>query len=354
MRKSTLVKGGSAALLCVMAFYGLSPVLNAAGEDYTNIKAKWYEAVNTESAWNDEADLIEGSIHLKPIDKVNVHDHWEANSTSYGNYESMIDFTKMNAGLMNGVFVTFFNLDESDGSNYLRPFTGKYLEMAYSDIKNHEEMNTAEYLKFTDDKGNTGLGIYQNQTASSRVDFLYSTKGLTGVESVEMDIRAFGNTDLVNRTIDWTYDVYVYDLAGEFVGQMVTDREVFTASNHEIATAHTHHIKAHVSDANNTSADSWQQGSLDNKMIIVMFRGAKSVADDAVESTGSKNTEPLTVFTNARLAFNRPSVAFGAANTKIFEAGAGRNTSCAPDTLTTTVDLWNTLYKNSKSYCHFR
>ena len=37
MRKSTLVKGGSAALLCVMAFYGLSPVLNAAGEDYTNI-----------------------------------------------------------------------------------------------------------------------------------------------------------------------------------------------------------------------------------------------------------------------------------------------------------------------------
>lgn len=349
MRKSTLVKGGSAALLCAMAFYGLSPVLNAADSDYTNIKAKWYEVVNTESAWNDETDLIEGSIHLKPIDKVNVHDHWEANSTSYGNYESMIDFTKMNAGLMNGVFVTFFNLDASDTPNYLKPFTGKYLEMAYSDIKNHEEMNTAEYLKFTDDKGNTGLGIYQNQTASSRVDFLYSTKGLTGVESVEMDIRAFGNTDLVNRKIDWTYDVYVYDLSGEFVGQMVSDRAVFTANNHEIATAHTHHIKAHVSDADNTNPNSWQQGSLDNKMIIVMFRGAKSVADDAVESTGSKNTEPLTVFTNARLAFNRPSVAFGAANTKIFEAGAGRNTSCAPDTLTTTVELWNTLYKNSKS-----
>lgn len=84
-------------------------------------------------------------------------------------------------------------------------------------------------------------------------------------------------------------------------------------------------------------------------MIIVMFRGAKSLADDAVESTGSKNTEPLTVFTNARLAFNRPDVVFGAANTKIFEAGAGRNTSCATDTLTTTVDLWNTLYENSKS-----
>lgn len=344
-----MVKGGSAALLCAMAFYGLSPMLNAADPDYANIKAKWYETVNTEGAWNDEGGLIDGSIHLKPIDKVNVHDHWEANSTSFGNYESMIDFTKMDAGLMNGAFVTFFNLDASDGSNYLKPFTGKYLEMAYSDIKNHEEMNTAEYLKFTDDKGNTGLGIYQNQTASSRVDFLYSTKGLTGVESVEMDIRAFGNTDLVNRKIDWTYDVYVYDLSGEFVGQMVSDRAVFTASNHEVATAHTHHIKAHVSDADNTNPNSWQQGSLDNKMIIVMFRGAKSVADDAVESTGSKNTEPLTVFTNARLAFNRPSVAFGAANAKIFEAGAGRNTSCATDTLTTTVDLWNTLYKNSKS-----
>lgn len=65
----------------------------------------------------------------------------------------------------------------------------------------------------------------------------------------------------------------------------------------------------------------------DNKIILVMFKGAKSVADDAVSSTGSKNTEPLTVFTNARLAFNRPDVAFGAANTKVFEAGAGRNTA---------------------------
>ena len=41
MRKSTLVKGGSAALLCAMAFYGLSPMLNAADADYANIKAPW-------------------------------------------------------------------------------------------------------------------------------------------------------------------------------------------------------------------------------------------------------------------------------------------------------------------------
>ena len=250
MRKSTLVKGGSAALLCAMAFYGLSPMLNAADADYANIKAKWYDGVSTEAAWDDESTLVgEGLYNFKPLDKVNVHNHWEANSTSYGNYESLIDFTKMNAGLMNGAFVTFFNLDDSDTPNYLKPFTGKYLEMAYSDIKNHEEMNTAEYLKFTDDKGNTGLGIYQNQTASSRVDFLYSTKGLTGVESVEMDVRAFGNVDLVNRKIDWTYDVYVYDMSGEYVGQMVSDRAIFTASNHEVATAHTPvsytHLRAH-------------------------------------------------------------------------------------------------------------
>ena len=52
---------------------------------------------------------------------------------------------------------------------------------------------------------------------------------------------------------------------------MVSDRAIFTASNHEVATAHTHHIKAHVSDADNTNANSWQQGSLDNKIIVVMF-----------------------------------------------------------------------------------
>ena len=51
----------------------------------------------------------------------------------------------------------------------------------------------------------------------------------------------------------------------------------------------------------------------------------------------------MTVFTNARLAFNRPDVAFGAANTKVFEAGAGRNTACAADTLVTNVEFWNTL-----------
>lgn len=248
---------------------------------------------------------------------------------------------------MNGVFATFLNVDPTS-ANYQKPFTGKYLEMDYSEIKNHEIMNTAEYMKFTDEKGNTGLGIYQNQNASARVDFVYSTKGLTGVESVELDVRAFGNTDLVNRKIDWTFDVYVYNLDGSFVSQMVSDRAIFTAKNHTIGERHLTHVKASVSDADNQNPNSWQQGSLDNKIIIVMLRGAKSV-EDPESDTGSSDTEPLTVFTNARLAFTRPDVAFGAANTKVFEAGAGRNTSCAPDTLVTNVEFWNTLYKNNYS-----
>ena len=347
MRKSTLVKGGSAALLCAMAFYGLSPMLNAADPDYANIKAPWYKTVNNVAQWEDEGGLVTEGM-MKFTERVNVHDHWAANSTSYGNYESLIDFTKMGAGVMNGVFTTFFNLDPTS-SNYQKPFTGKYLEMDYSQIQNHEIMNTAEYMKFTDAANNTGLGIYQNQNASARVDFVYSTKGLTGVESVELDVRAFGNTELVNRKIDWTYDVYVYNLDGSYVGQMVSDRAIFTAKNHTIGERHTTHVKASVSDADNQNPNSWQQGSLDNKVIIVMLRGAKSVEDPEVDITGSSDTEPLTVFTNARLAFTRLDVAFGAANAKVFEAGAGRNTSCAPDTLVTNVEFWNTLYKNNYS-----
>ena len=346
MRKSTLVKGGSAALLCAMAFYGLSPMLNAADPDYANIKAPWYKTVNSVTQWEDEGGLVTESM-MKLTERVNVHDHWIANLTSYGNYESLIDFTQMGAGVMNGVFATFLNVDPTS-ANYQKPFTGKYLEMDYSEIKNHEIMNTAEYMKFTDEKGNTGLGIYQNQNASARVDFVYSTKGLTGVESVELDVRAFGNTDLVNRKIDWTFDVYVYNLDGSFVSQMVSDRAIFTAKNHTIGERHLTHVKASVSDADNQNPNSWQQGSLDNKIIIVMLRGAKSV-EDPESDTGSSDTEPLTVFTNARLAFTRPDVAFGAANTKVFEAGAGRNTSCAPDTLVTNVEFWNTLYKNNYS-----
>lgn len=339
MNKSTLVKGGSAALLCAMAFYGMSPLLNAADADYANIKAEWYKAVTTEEKWINEGGLVTSEM-MKVVDRVNVHDHWAATSTSYRNYESLIDFTQMDAGVMDGVFVTFFNLDPTSSNNQ-KPFTGKYLEMDYSQIQNHEIMNTAEYMKFTDEKGNTGLGIYQNQNASSRVDFVYSTKGLIGVESVELDVRAFGNTELVNRLINWSFDVYVYNLDGSYVGQMVKDREIFTAKNHTIGERHLEHVKASVTDAG-----PWKQGSLDNKIILVMLRGTKSV-EDTETNTGSSDTEPLTVFTNARLAFSRPIVDFGPANTKVFEAGAGRNTSCAPDTLVTTVELWNTLYANN-------
>lgn len=348
MRKSTLLKGGSAALLCAMAFYGLSPLLNAAGPDYSEIRAGWYEGINDLERWG-EADEYIGQAWAKKVDRVNVHDHWAANSTSYGNYESLIDFTKMDAGLMNGVFVTFQNRDPKSNNLY-KPFTGKYLEVDYSEIQNHEVMNTAEYMKFTDEKGNTGLGVYQNQNAVARVDFVYSTKGLTGVESVELDVRAFGDTELVNRAIVWRFDVHVFDLEGNHVGHMVRGREIFTARNHTIGEKHTTHVKASVSDQNdseNLDNNPWQQGSLDNKIIFVMLRSAESVEDQAVNITGSSDTEPLTVFSNARLAFTRPDVAFGDANTKLFEAGAGRNTSCAPDTLVTNVEYWNTLFKNN-------
>lgn len=346
MRKSTLVKGGSAALLCAMAFYGLSPLLNAAGPDYADIKAEWYKGITTEEAWNDENGKVTPAM-AKKVDRVNVHDHWTANSTSYGNYESLIDFTKMDAGLMDGVFVTFLNIDATS-SNQFKPFTGKYLEMDYSEIQNHELMNTAEYMKFTDEKGNTGLGVYQNQNAKTRVDFVYSTKGLTGVESIEMDIRAYGNKELVNRAMEWYYDVHVFNLDGSFVKQMVHGAKIFVARNHTIGAEHTAHAKISVSDESDISSNDvlWPQGSLDNKIIFVMFRSTKSI-EDQMSETGSSDTEPLTVFFNPRLAFSRPNVAFGEANTKLFEAGAGRNTSCAPDTLVTNVELWNTLFKNN-------
>lgn len=46
----------------------------AAGADYANIKAKWYDGVSTEAAWDDESTLVgEGLYNFKPLDKVNVH-----------------------------------------------------------------------------------------------------------------------------------------------------------------------------------------------------------------------------------------------------------------------------------------
>lgn len=333
MNKSTLKKGGI-VLLGALAVTGVSFAVSTMATS-GDLRAPWYP---NEAAFNSPSIA---ATQLKPLDKVDIHDHALVTGTEYGNYYSVMDFAKMeDTSLMDGLFVTFQNLEEPK-----LPFEGKHETISYDKIQNHEWVNTSTTFTAVDETGKTCLGVYQTMAAKGRVDFVYSTKGLMGVEGVDVDIASYGNKALVNRMIDWSYDVYIYDLAGNYISQPVADKVIFTSSNHEIGKAHAWRNLLRTSDSGTL-----KQGDLDNKIIVIMFKSEFSQPDPELEETAetAKVTEPLTLFRNARIAFNRPGVAFGAANTKVFEAGAGRNTSCDPDTLVTNVEFWNTMYVDNK------
>ena len=348
MKKSTLKKGGI-VLLGALAVTGISFALP--GASASKVYAPWYASPGDETTISDPAIPEVATDFLKNLKtaatRINIHNHVATMSGAYGNYNSVIDFGEMeDAKLMDGVYVTFQNMDQTDNTNYEKFFNGQHLTLPYTDIMNHEKMYTATTVTIEDSNGNEALGIYQNTKAQTAVDFVYSTKGLSGVEGVDFDIRALGDQKYVNRMIDWKVSCWVYDLAGNYVGEMTNDDVVFTAKNHTINTNLTHSYRTILQTSNGSK---WPQGSLDNKIIVVHFYSAQSVADDAVGipgGEGSKDTEPITVFSDARIRFNRPDVDL-TSKLDYFEAGAGRNTSCAPDTLNTTVDFWNSLYVNN-------
>ena len=333
MKKSTLKKGGIVLL----------GALGVAGFSFANMLP---QVASTRAPWYDTREHFEtpsiGATQLKPIEKVNIHTHAAIEGAEYGNYYSVIDFANMkDAKLMAGVYASFLNMEETERL----PFDGQHLTMAYDEIKNHEKMNTASTFTFVDETEKACLGIYQNTKAKARVDFTYSTKGLIGVEGIDIDMAAYGNKELVNRSIDWSYNVYIYDLAGKYLSNPVQEKPIFTAENHQIGAKHAWRNILQISDGGVL-----KQGDLDNKIIVIMFESTQSVPDKTLESTvdKTKDTEPLTVFRNARIAFNRPDVEIEG-ETTVFEAGAGRNTSCNKATFTTTVEFWNTLYEKGEA-----
>ena len=333
MKKSTLKKGGIVLL----------GALGVAGFSFANMLP---QVASTRAPWYDTREHFKtpsiGATQLKPIEKVNIHTHAAIEGAEYGNYYSVIDFANMkDAKLMAGVYASFLNMEETEQL----PFDGQHLTMAYDEIKNHEKMNTASTFTFVDETEKACLGIYQNTKAKARVDFTYSTKGLIGVEGIDIDMAAYGNKELVNRSIDWSYNVYIYDLAGKYLSNPVQEKPIFTAENHQIGAKHAWRNILQISDGGVL-----KQGDLDNKIIVIMFESTQSVPDKTLESTvdKTKDTEPLTVFRNARIAFNRPDVEIEG-ETTVFEAGAGRNTSCNKATFTTTVEFWNTLYEKGEA-----
>lgn len=346
MRKSTLKKGG-VVLLGALAATGITVALPGVSE--TTVLAPWYDAP-TSSASIENPGLTEAVLPTFLKDKataatrINIHEHVALTTPSTGKFKSVIDFSKMtDKNLMDGVYVTFENVEGGSTNTF---FNGQHLPVSYEEVMNHEKMYTATTVTIDDSNGNKALGIYQNAHAQTAVDFVYSTKGLSNVTGIDFDIRALGDKDYVNRMIDWKVSAWVYNLDGSFAGEIVADDAVFTAKNHTINTDPSHTYYTVLQTSNGST---WPQGSLDNRIIVVHFYSSESEPDPSIGGAEeTKTTEPVTVFSDARIRFNRPGVAL-TSDVTTFEAGAGRNTSCDVATLVTTVDFWNSLYEFNSS-----
>lgn len=335
MRKSTLKKGGI-VLLGALAATGISVALPGVSE--TKVLAPWYDGPGSATIENPGIETAFLKNKATAATRINIHEHVALTTPSTGKFKSVIDFGKMtNKNLMDGVYVTFENLDGSD-EDVESFFNGQHLTLPYEEIMNHEKMYTATTVTIDDSNGNKALGIYQNAHAQTAVDFVYSTKGLSSVTGIDFDIRALGDKGYVNRQIDWKVSAWVYNLDGTYVGEITSDDAVFIAKNHTINTDPTHTYYTVLQTSNGSE---WPQGSLDNRIIVVHFYSNESTADNSegipTEPGGTKTIEPVTVFSDARIRFNRPGVELSS-NQTTFEAGAGRNTSCNAATLVTTVE----------------
>jgi hypothetical protein len=339
MKKNTFKKV-SVLLVGLLAVVGITYA--AVTATMATNGAPWYD--NSVEFSDPSSNIISGKEDVfKEALKVDVSKtDLVSPSSGVAKHFSIADFDDLDGrDLMKGVYVTFLN----EGNSSL--FDGQAAEVDYDKLTNHEPLNTAAIFKVKDaDVSKRGIGIYQNIGAQSRVEFLYSTKGLTNVTELQIDVRSYGKIAYINRYVNWEVVAYVYDLAGEYLQQIIYPGAPWYKSGWEAV--RDGDPKTFILRTSDTGA--LYPGDLDNKIILVSFKGSKSEEDitlnDSFDPGATKSTEPLTVFSNAIIKFNRPEVALEISRDK-FEAGAGRDALCEQDTLTVEVTDWNTLYRNS-------
>jgi hypothetical protein len=292
---------------------------------------------------------------LKAAKTIDVSDHAPVEHPVWANYYSVADFGDLTGrDLMDGVYVTFLNTE--GGANTL--FDGQAATVSYDLLQNHEPQNRSTIYKvLSDNVNNRGIGIYPDIFAQSRVEFLYSTKGLKDVEEIQIEIESYGNIAHINRFTYWNATVYIFNLDGTILtpGGNTFHAEDFYKSGWE-AIVDTDPGKLILSTATtNAVKPALKPGDLDNKLILITFRSKLSEPETTspnpqFDPDANKTTEPLTVFGKARIQFNRPEITLEL-DKDHFEAGAGRDISvCDPGILSVTVKDWNTLYENSTGW----
>ena len=332
MEKSTLKKGGI-VLLGAMTLFGTGIL------SWADVTEKVNPPIEKEQPGWTQVDNGKFSTNSENLDK-NLRNYVKVDLTQAAKpshdvverYCSMFDFSNLGVDLLPGLAVSFANTSGNEVVN------GLYQNWTYDEVKNHEPIKDASVFKVgLDEEGSKyGLGIYPGYAANARVEFVYSTRGLTDVNRIQVKLNSYGNQDEITVSRTYTAKAAIYNLDGTKVKDLDYG-EIYTADNKHVGEPKEWNIQT----SNVTTGENLKVGDLDNKIIrvVITSENPKQIGDGQTDIT-----EPLLVISDVHIDFNRPEVTLDApTKDQVLQAGAGRTGSCNEQTLETTVKFWNSL-----------
>lgn len=331
MEKSTLKKGGI-VLLGAMTLFGTGILSWADVTEQVNPPIEkeqpgWTDVNNGEFTTN-HADL---AANLRNYKKVDLTQAAKPSHDVIGRYCSMFDFSNLGVDLLPGLAVSFANTNGNDVVN------GLYQNWTYDEVKNHEPIKQASVFKVgLDEEGSKyGLGIYPDYASNARVEFVYSTRGLTDVNRIQVKLNSYGNQDEITVSRTYTAKAAIYNLDGTKVKDLEYGN-IYVADKEHVGQPKEWNIQT----SNVTTGENLKVNDLDNKIIRVVI-----TSENPVQKAGPTSvTEPLLVISDVHIDFNRPEVTLDApTKDNVLQAGAGRTGDCKDQTLETTVKFWNSL-----------
>ena len=331
MEKSTLKKGGI-VLLGAMTLFGTGILSWADVTEQVNPPIEkeqpgWTDVNNGEFTTN-HADL---AANLRNYEKVDLTQAAKPSHDVIGRYCSMFDFSNLGVDLLPGLAVSFANTNGNEVVN------GLYQNWTYDEVKNHEPIKQASVFKVgLDEEGSKyGLGIYPDYASNARVEFVYSTRGLTDVNRIQVKLNSYGDPNEITVSRTYTAKAAIYNLDGTKVKDLEYGN-IYVADKEHVGQPKEWNIQT----SNVTTGENLKVNDLDNKIIRVVI-----TSENPVQKAGPTSvTEPLLVISDVHIDFNRPEVTLDApTKDNVLQAGAGRTGDCKDQTLETTVKFWNSL-----------
>ena len=328
MKKSTLRKGG-VVLLGAMTLFGTgvlswANITEAVNPPIEKAQPGWTKVTNGKFG-TESTDLDK---NLRDYVKMDLTQAAKPSHDNVARYCSTFDFSNLGVDLLPGLAISFANTDGNEVVN------GLFQAWSYDEVKNHEPIKSSSVFKVALNEEGTkyGLGIYPNYSANARVEFVYSTRGLSDVNRIQVKLDSYGDKAEINVSRTYKVHATIYNLDGTKVKDL--NEYTYVADKNHLGKPEEWAIQT----SNVNAGENLKVGDLDNKIIRVIITSENPVQDGQTDVT-----EPLLVISDVHIDFLRPEVTLAVADNEVLEAGAGRTTDCDLKTLETTVKFWNTL-----------